>query len=148
MHTWADRTTSFPVNTRFAKAAEADTDQYEPPSCTRPMTHGREARPKCEDQELGKGSPKNLLRIAVTSSAPLFIWLSLMPCLTTAGTGTPGLRQWGEILKSHQRIDCLELCSSFGGRVPYRPVKDATLFQRNAALTATSSVLASTESRL
>ena len=96
------------MNTRFTKAAEADTGQYMPPSCTKPMTHGREARPKCDDQELDKGSPRNLLRIAVTSSAPLFIWLSLMPCLTTAGTGTPGLQKWGKILKSHQRIDCLE----------------------------------------
>ena len=91
MHTWADKTTSFPVNTRLTKAAEADTGQYVPPFGTKAMTHGREARPKCDDQQLGKGSPRNLLRIAVTSSAPLFIWLSLMPCLTTAGTGTPGL---------------------------------------------------------
>lgn len=31
--------------------------------------------------------------MAVVFSAPLFIWLSLTPCLTTAGTGTPGLQQ-------------------------------------------------------
>ena len=108
MHTWADRTTSFPVNTRFTKAAEAETSEYVPHCSTRPMTHGRKARPKRDDQKLGKGSPRNLLRTAVTSSAPLFIWLSLMPCLTTAGTGTPGLQQRGKILNSHQRIDCLE----------------------------------------
>ena len=38
-------------------------------------------------------SPRILLMMAVIFSAPLFIWLSLTPCLTTPGTGTPGLQQ-------------------------------------------------------
>lgn len=33
----------------------------------------------------------------VICSAPLFIWLSLTPCLTTAGTGTPGLQARSEL---------------------------------------------------